>query len=109
MNYGKKVWIFPDAELPPEGVNLIPGHESVIVTNVTDQKAVIKVTLIYTDKEPAFVPTKKRTSVHLLPSLKSSMPSCWKAMCLLLPSTEEQNPEPSISIQPPATVNDFNT
>ena len=52
MAYGKKVWIFPDAELPPEGVNLIPGHESVIITNVTDQKAVIKVTLIYTDKEP---------------------------------------------------------
>jgi hypothetical protein len=52
MSYGKKVWIFPDAELPPVGVNLIPGHESVIITNVSDQKAVIKVTLIYTDREP---------------------------------------------------------
>ena len=52
MNYGKKVWIFPDAELPPVGVNLIPGHESVIITNVSDKKAVIKVTLIYTDREP---------------------------------------------------------
>lgn len=58
MNYGKKVWIFPDAELPPEGVNLIPGHESVIVTNVTDKKAVIKVTLIYTDKEPVSFTTE---------------------------------------------------
>ena len=36
MTYGSKVWIFPDAELPPEGVNSIPGHESII----------------YTDKEP---------------------------------------------------------
>lgn len=52
MNYGKKVWIFPDAELPPKGVNLIPGHESVIITNVTDEKAVVKFTLLYTDKEP---------------------------------------------------------
>lgn len=52
MNYGKKVWIFPDAELPPEGVNLIHGHESVIITNVTDEKAFVKFTLIYTDKEP---------------------------------------------------------
>ena len=26
MGYGKKVWIFPDAELPPQGVNVIPGH-----------------------------------------------------------------------------------
>ena len=50
--YGKKVWIFPDAELPPEGVNSIPGHESVIITNVSDQCAHIKLTLIYTDKDP---------------------------------------------------------
>ena len=52
MTYGKKVWIFPDAELPPEGANVIPGHESVIITNVSDQAATIKVTLIYTDKDP---------------------------------------------------------
>ena len=52
MAYGKKVWIFPDAELPPVGVNLIPGHESVIITNVTDQMAHVKITLLYTDKEP---------------------------------------------------------
>lgn len=52
MSYGKKVWIFPDAELPPEGVNLIPGHESIIITNVSDKTANIKITLIYTDKDP---------------------------------------------------------
>ena len=52
MNYGKKVWIFPDAELPPEGANLIPGHESVIITNVSDETAVVKFTLIYTDRDP---------------------------------------------------------
>ena len=48
MNYGKKVWIFPDAELPPVGANLIPGHESVIITNVTDEEATVKFTLLYT-------------------------------------------------------------
>jgi len=52
MAYGKKVWIFPDAELPPVGVNLIPGHESVIITNVSDKVANVKFTLLYTDKEP---------------------------------------------------------
>lgn len=52
MGYGKKVWIFPDAELPPEGVNVIPGHESVIITNTGDQDAHIKITLFYTDKAP---------------------------------------------------------
>ena len=52
MSYGKKVWIFPDAELPPLGANLIPGHESVIITNVSDEVAQVKFTLLYTDKEP---------------------------------------------------------
>lgn len=52
MNYGKKVWIFPDAELPPQGVNVIPGHESVIVTNVSDERAVIRFTLLYENREP---------------------------------------------------------
>lgn len=58
MSYGKKVWIFPDAELPPEGVNLIPGHESVIVVNANDKVANIKFTLLYTDKEPVSFTTQ---------------------------------------------------
>ena len=52
MHYGKKVWVFPDAELPPVGCNAIPGHESIIVTNVTDKIAHITFTLLYTDTEP---------------------------------------------------------
>jgi len=58
MAYGKKVWIFPDAELPPVGVNLIPGHESVIITNVSDQAANVRITLLYTDKDPVSFMTK---------------------------------------------------
>lgn len=56
MEYGKKVWIFPDAELPPVGNNVIPGHESIIVTNTCDQIANIRITLLYTDKEPVSFP-----------------------------------------------------
>lgn len=52
MNYGKQVWIFPDAELPPVGQNEIPGHESVIITNVTSQRAHVRFTLLYTDRDP---------------------------------------------------------
>ena len=52
MDYGKKVWIFPDAELPPVGVEVIPGHESVIITNVSGNDAHIRITLLYTDREP---------------------------------------------------------
>ena len=49
--YGKKVWIFPDAELPPEGVNVIPGHESIIITNVTDEMTTVTITLVYENRE----------------------------------------------------------
>ncbi len=52
MNYGKCVWVFPDGELPPKGVNLIPGHESIIVLNTTDETADVKISLFYTDREP---------------------------------------------------------
>lgn len=52
MAYGKKVWIFPDAELPPVGVNAIPGHESIIITNVSDEPAQVTFTLLYEDQEP---------------------------------------------------------
>ena len=52
MHYGKKVWIFPDAELPPVGDNVIPGHESIIITNTGDRDAAIRITLFYTDREP---------------------------------------------------------
>lgn len=52
MGYGKKVWIFPDAELPPVGLNVIPGHESIIITNTGNQDAHIQITLFYPDKEP---------------------------------------------------------
>ena len=52
MDYGKKVWVFPDAELPPEGMNEIPGHESVIIVNTGGKDAHISISLLYTDKEP---------------------------------------------------------
>lgn len=52
MSYGKKVWIFPDAELPPVGCNAIPGHESVIITNVSEKAAHVKLTLLFTDRDP---------------------------------------------------------
>ena len=58
MAYGKKVWIFPDAELPPVGENEIPGHESIIITNTGDTVANVKFTLIYTDKDPVSFTTQ---------------------------------------------------
>ena len=49
---GKKNWIIPDCELPPEGEGELKGHESVIVVNDTNKPATIKVKLFFVDKEP---------------------------------------------------------
>ncbi len=48
---GKKNWIVPDCELPPEGEGVLKGHESVIVVNDTNKTATIKVSLFFADKD----------------------------------------------------------
>ena len=53
MVCGKKNWIIPDCELPPEGEGELKGHESVIVVNDSDKVAHIKVKLFFVDK-PAY-------------------------------------------------------
>lgn len=49
---GKKLWVIPDCELPPEGDGVMKGHESVIVVNDGDGDAHIAVKLFFTDREP---------------------------------------------------------
>ena len=51
MAVGKKVWIIPDCELPPEGEGVLKGHESVIIVNDTDEEAKIDVKIYFTDKD----------------------------------------------------------
>ena len=51
MTVGKKNWIIPDCELPPEGEGVMKGHESVIIVNDTKKEAQIKVTLYFSDRE----------------------------------------------------------
>lgn len=51
MVVGKKNWIIPDCELPPEGEGVLKGHESVVIVNDSDNKAIIKVKLYFVDKE----------------------------------------------------------
>ena len=52
MVVGKKNWVIPDCELPPEGEGVLKGHESVVIVNDSKKKAVIKVKLYFVDKEP---------------------------------------------------------
>ena len=49
---GSLVWVFPDLEMPPEGDSLLKGHESIIILNMNDQVANIKITLYFADRDP---------------------------------------------------------
>jgi hypothetical protein len=49
---GRKIWYFPDGELPPPGDELLKGHESIIILNDNEKNANIVMTLFFTDKEP---------------------------------------------------------
>lgn len=49
---GKLTWVFPDLEMPPEGDSLLKGHESVIILNMNDVAANVKITLYFEDKAP---------------------------------------------------------
>lgn len=49
---GSRTWIFPDGELPPKGDYELKGHESVIILNLNDEEAVVKLDLYFTDREP---------------------------------------------------------
>lgn len=48
----RKYGYFRMQSFRPEGVNVIPGHESVIITNTGKEDAHVKITLIYTDRDP---------------------------------------------------------
>lgn len=49
---GKKLWVFPDLELPPKGSHELEGHESIIVLNMNDVPANLKITLYFDNREP---------------------------------------------------------
>ena len=51
MAIGKKEWIIPDCELPPEGEGAAKGHESVIIVNDSKKDARINVKLFFVDKD----------------------------------------------------------
>ena len=52
MEYGKKVWIFADGDMPPQGDTEPFGHEALTITNCTDLDAEVKVTVLFTEREP---------------------------------------------------------
>lgn len=49
---GRKTWVFPDGELPPAGSHELKGHESIVILNMTKEKAHIKFTLYFENSDP---------------------------------------------------------
>ena len=54
MECGKKNWVFCDGELPPAGDNPeFQGHEALMITNVGNEDAHIRIKVLFEDK-PAY-------------------------------------------------------
>lgn len=53
---GRKIWVFPDTELPPPGDFPLKGHESIIVLNPNRQAARLALALYFTDRDPVRLP-----------------------------------------------------
>jgi len=52
LKNGKKIWYFPDGELPPAGDEPLKGHESIIILNDNENPANVVMTLFFADKDP---------------------------------------------------------
>ena len=54
MGEGKKIWLFPDGDLPPAGGpdSSIEGHEALMVLNTGAEDAHIELTVYFPDREP---------------------------------------------------------
>ena len=50
---GRKVWVFPDGEIPLPGSKEPYGHESLIIVNTGKARAEIDVMVYFDDKEPS--------------------------------------------------------
>lgn len=52
MDIGKKIWVFADGDLPPQGDSEPFGHEALMIVNNSDEDAQINMDLLFDDKDP---------------------------------------------------------
>ncbi|MCK4248430.1 MAG: hypothetical protein KAX15_01485 [Candidatus Omnitrophica bacterium] len=52
MDIGKKVWVFPDGDIPAAGNKEPYGHESLVIFNPNKEEAFIDMSVYYTEKAP---------------------------------------------------------
>jgi hypothetical protein len=53
--YGKKIWFFPDGDLPPAGELEPKGHESLVILNPNLKDASVTMTVYFTDRQPVVI------------------------------------------------------
>ena len=49
--YGKKVWFFPDGDIPEPGDGAVKGHESLVILNPNKEDSKITITVYFTDSD----------------------------------------------------------
>ena len=52
MEKGKRNWVFADGELPPKDGTEIEAHESLMILNLNDEPATVKMTILFEDRDP---------------------------------------------------------
>ena len=52
MNGGAKTWYFPDGYLPEKDGGPVEAHEAIMIMNVNDQPAEVKMDIYFSDKDP---------------------------------------------------------
>lgn len=55
---GRRVWLFPDGDLPPVDGGAFAAHESLIVLNPNDGDAALTLTIYFDDREPVQPPVQ---------------------------------------------------
>ena len=49
---GKRIWFFPDGDIPAPGDGELKGHESLIILNPNSVDAAVGITVFHEDKDP---------------------------------------------------------
>jgi len=52
MNTGKKIWVFPDGDLPQPGNKEPFGHESLVILNMNDKDTKVEIDVYFENKPP---------------------------------------------------------
>lgn len=52
MELGKRIWVFADGDLPPQGNEEPLGHEALMVVNNNDAVAHLELEILFEDKDP---------------------------------------------------------